>query len=200
MYFTTMSIYLCRNFVFTVAYVLRIYPALTAHKTNSVRTLYTEHIRRKVSVLTLFTWLLWISLARWRWLSSSLWIPSSSSASFFFRRRCGGVLYIFMKPFRGRLSIKRKIKSRVQLRKCPQSLEFNRAKYERTVFPKSWNGTNFQRRDESEKCFTSKCKNFVNFYSCISILKLYFPGVRFQITSLSFLKIDKSIRPYILIT
>jgi hypothetical protein len=168
-----MSIYLCRNFVFTVAYALRIYSALTAHKTNSVRTLYTEHIRRKVSVLTLFTWLLWISLARWRWLSSSLWIPSSSSASFFFRRRCGGVLYIFMKPFRGRLSVKRKIKSRVQLRKCPQSLEFNRAKYESTVFSKSWNGTNFQRRDESEKVFHFEVQELCKFlflYFCFKMI------------------------------
>ena len=147
-----MNIYLCRSFIFTVACTLRICSALKAHKPNSGRTLQTEHIRWKVSVLTLFTWLLWISLARWRWLSSSLWIPSSSSASFFFRRRCGGVLYIFMKPFRGRLSIKRKIKSRVQLRKCPWSLEFNRAQYERRVFPKSRNATNFQRRGESEKC------------------------------------------------
>ena len=148
-----MNINLCRSLVFTVACALWICSALKAHKPNSVRTLHTEHIRRKVSVLTLFTWLLWISLARWRWLSSSLWIPCSSSASFFFRRRCGGVLYIFMKPFRGRLSIKRKIKSRVQLRKCPWSLEFNRAKYEHRAFPKSRNATNFQRRDESEKVF-----------------------------------------------
>lgn len=148
-----MHIHLCRSFIFTVAYALWICSALRAHKPNSVRTLHTEHIRRKVFVLTLFTWLLWISLARWRWLSSSLWIPSSSSTSFFFRRRCGGVLYIFMKPFRGRLSIKRKIKSSVQLRKCPWSLKFSRAKYERRVFRKSRNGTNFWRRDESERVF-----------------------------------------------
>jgi hypothetical protein len=166
--------YVCRNLIFTVAYAVQIYSALKAHKSTSVRTLHRQHIRWKVSVLTLFTWLLWISLARWRWLSSSLWIPSSSSASFFFRRRCGGVLYIFMKPFRGRLSIKRKIKSRVQLCKCPWSLEFSRAKYEHRMFPKSRNETNFQKRDEGEKVFRFEEQEFCKFLIRTFLSKMIF--------------------------
>jgi hypothetical protein len=124
--------------IFTVAYEFCICSVLKACKSHSERNfLDTAQNGKGLSMLTLFTWLLWISLARWRWLSSSLRIPSSSSMSFFFRRRCGGVLYIFMKPFRGRLSTKRKIKSQVQLRKCPWSLKFVRSKYEQWVFPKS---------------------------------------------------------------